>query len=159
MVVGRVKGWAGVEVEGIKGEGDYPMDFYAVSGDKGGSVVWCGTDEDDRTRRSVRGRLDIDQSELHDALASQQHKTFHALLTGSLTMYLVWIDAGLGTLRAALVVAMALSHPLCGRNSKSASRCLAPSLPRSHNFTDSHPLRPHRHCHRRRRLAGSSCNR
>ncbi|GFZ48205.1 Diphthamide biosynthesis protein 1 [Saitozyma sp. JCM 24511] len=29
VVVGRVKGWAGVEVEGIKGEGDYPMDFYA----------------------------------------------------------------------------------------------------------------------------------
>lgn len=36
VVVGRVKGWAGVEVEGIKGEGDYPMDFYAVSGDEGG---------------------------------------------------------------------------------------------------------------------------
>ena len=30
VALGRIKGWGGLEVEGQKGEGDYPMDFYSV---------------------------------------------------------------------------------------------------------------------------------
>jgi len=39
IALGRIRGWGGLEVEGEKGEGDYPMDFYSVSYDLIGAEI------------------------------------------------------------------------------------------------------------------------